>query len=364
MKCTQCGAPIMETSSFCNECGARVEQMFEENKEESIKTEEVDSLSLDETVVINIPEELLREAEEKLKRDQALKQAAIQRAARLEKQAELQRLEEVRKSEEQIKQGVSKNIGGQIEKKTTSEQNLHIKHREIKQVPTSLIGLIIMLIKNPLLSIGELELYIDEGRTIKSMLIFILLSSVITAINFNVILGKLIGGLLGLFGDFLLFFGGGQMSSSNSIELAQDILMMPFVQDSGFAIIIYPILSHVILLCMMCLFLIGVFKVIKKEDVSVIDCFRLMLTPLAILLVGKIVVFLLGLISGTIAAYFYVLMMFAVIAVTILHFINFLGQSRFVIYSVPLIYLISAIMRNGIILQLIKQSMAKYAVYF
>ena len=364
MKCTQCGAPIMGTSSFCDECGARVEPTFEENKEESIKTEEVDSLNLDETVVINIPEELLREAEEKLRRDQALKQAAMQRVARLAKQAELQRLEEVRKSEEQAKQEVNKNIGGKIERQTTRDQNLQIKHREINQVPTSLIGLMIMLIKNPLLSIGELELYIDEGRTIKSMLIFILLSSMITAINFNVVLGKLISGLLGLFGDFLLFFGGGQISSSNSIELAQDILKMPFVQDSGFAIIIYPLLSHTILICMMCLFIIGVFKVIKKEDVSFIDCFRLMLTPLAILLVGKIVVFLLGLISGTIAAYFYVLMMFAVIIITILHFINYLGQSRFVIYSVPLIYLISAIMRNGIILQLIKQSMAKYAVYF
>lgn len=114
----------------------------------------------------------------------------------------------------------------------------------------------------------------------------------------------------------------------------------------------------------MSLFIIGIFKIIKKEDVAWIDCVRLMLTPVSILLIGKIGVFLLSFISGTLAVYFYVLMMFAVVVITILQFINFLGKSILIIYSMPLIYLISALIRNSIILQIVKMSMARYALYF
>ena len=249
---------------------------------------------------------------------------------------------------------------------TSIRRTRHLKKNQtsIDEIPDTIIGLIIMLIKNPLLSLRELELCADEARTIKSLLIFVIAGAGVTAISFNNIMGKFITGLIGLFGDFLLFLGTGYMSASNSAELAQDILEVPFIQDTGFKIILYPVLSHAILICIMCVFVIGVFKVIRKEDIGFIDCFRLMLTPLAILLVGKMIVLLLAVISGTVAAYFYVLMMFAVVAITILHFINFLGKSSWTIYTMPLIYLISALIRNGIILQLIKISMSRYALYF
>lgn len=98
MNCTQCGAPIRDDSGFCDQCGARVERMIEKDEEREPIEQEIESKQgLDSTTVINISEELIREAEEKLKSDQLLKQVAAERAARLEKQAEAQRLEDMQR---------------------------------------------------------------------------------------------------------------------------------------------------------------------------------------------------------------------------------------------------------------------------
>ncbi len=365
MNCTQCGAVIRDDSGFCDQCGARIDQMLEQVEEIATEEKEITTTqSLDTTTTIHIKEELIQEAEEKLKREQALKQAEIERIVMLEKQAELQRLESAQdKIVEKRQEKKSRNRKAQAED-FSMRKAAKRRYRQIDEGPTSIFGVAKLLVRNPLLSIDELESYIDDGQAVKSILLLILAGAIMTAINFNVVIGKLVSGLVGLFGNYLLLMGSSYMGISDSAGLVEDILEMPFVQDSGLKIILYPILSHLILISLMSLFIIGIFKIIKKEDVAWIDCVRLMLTPLSILLIGKMGVFLLSFISGTLAAYFYVLMMFAVVVITILQFVNFLGKSALIIYSMPLIYLISALIRNGIILQIIKMSMARYALYF
>lgn len=366
MNCTQCGAPIRDDSGFCDQCGARVERMIEKDEEREPIEQEIESKQgLDSTTVINISEELIREAEEKLKSDQLLKQVAAERAARLEKQAEAQRLEDMQRQALEVTKAKKDNTR-RVQEETLSRRTpvSRRKSREIEEVPHSLLGLVKILVRNPLLGIDELELYADNRRTIQGVIVFVLVGSAITAISFNTIIAKIVSGLIGLFGNFLLLLGSAYISASDSAALVEDIIEMPFVQDSGLQIILYPILSHLILISLICIFVVGIFRIIIKEGIELIDCLRLMLTPLAILLIGKIGVLLLGFISGTLAAYFYVLMMFAVVVITILQFINFFGKSALIIYSMPLIYLISALIRNGIILQIIKMSMARYALYF
>lgn len=362
MNCTQCGAIIRDHSGFCDQCGAKVEEMLKEiveHQEENRVLEELDA-----TTVINIKQELIQEAEDKLKREQTLKEVEAQRIDILKRQTELQKIENEKAKERDKYLEKTNAIKIASEENTTIRKKTDSGGRRSESKINSTLGVIKLLVKKPLLNIEELELYIDDTQTIKSIVLLAIISSIITVITFNVTIGRLVSGLIALFGNYFLLMGNSYMGTANSLELVEDILEMPFIQDSGFKVILYPLLSHLILISLISLFIIGIFRVIRKEDVTWIDCIRLMLTPLSILVISKVGVLLLSFISGILAAYFYVLMMFAIIIIMVIQFINFLGKSTLVIYTIPLIYLISVLIRNGIILQIIKISMARYALYF
>ena len=220
------------------------------------------------------------------------------------------------------------------------------------------------MVKNPVLSTNDLEWCMSSRNVISDAIKLVVGGAIMTAISFNVIAIRMIHALMVMFGDFFILMGSSVISSSNAEDVTNDIMQTPFMQDTGFKIIMYPLLSHIILIVLMSLMIIGVYKVIKKQDVTFNDCIMCMLTPLSILFVGKILVFLLAFVSGTLAAYAYVLLMPITVVVMIFQLINLLGVSTFNIYTVPILYIVSALVRNTVIMGLIKGSMSAYTLYF
>ena len=414
MKCAQCGALIREASGFCDACGARV-KVSDLSSNSVQQNDEVQEGKVDINLEL-IPANMRAEIEEKYKDNPILKEqiynkiiqmmiqkqqeAAVQgvpatptstdvnnsgnegihNAKVTEEKSTSTKPEEVKSenipeakkglisSKDKRKDKASTNKQEVAEKVTTPKRDRSKKSpsRNTQSIsePTNIFSAIVLMVKNPVLSTNDLEWCMSSRNVISDAIKLVIGGAIMTAISFNVIAIRMIHALIVMFGDFFILMGSSVISSSNAEDVTNDIMQTPFMQDTGFKIIMYPLLSHIILIVLMSLMIIGVYKVIKKQDVTFNDCIMCMLTPLSILFVGKILVFLLAFVSGTLAAYAYVLLMPITVVVMIFQLINLLGVSTFNIYTVPILYIVSALVRNTVIMGLIKGSMSAYTLYF
>lgn len=405
MKCAQCGALIREASGFCDACGARV-KVSDLSSNSVQQNDEVQEGKVDINLEL-IPANMRAEIEEKYKDDPILKEqiynkiiqmmiqkqqeAAVQGVpatptstdvnnsgnegihnAKVTEEVKSENIPEAKEglisSKDKRKDKASTNKQEVAEKVTTPKRDRSKKSpsRNTQSIsePTNIFSAIVLMVKNPVLSTNDLEWCMSSRNVISDAIKLVVGGAIMTAISFNVIAIRMIHALMVMFGDFFILMGSSVISSSNAEDVTNDIMQTPFMQDTGFKIIMYPLLSHIILIVLMSLMIIGVYKVIKKQDVTFNDCIMCMLTPLSILFVGKILVFLLAFVSGTLAAYAYVLLMPITVVVMIFQLINLLGVSTFNIYTVPILYIVSALVRNTVIMGLIKGSMSAYTLYF
>lgn len=409
MKCAQCGALIREASGFCDACGARV-KVSDLSSNSVQQNDEVQEGKVDINLEL-IPANMRAEIEEKYKDDPILKEqiynkiiqmmiqkqqeAAVQGVpaaptstdvnnsgnegihnAKVTEEVKSENIPEAKKGlisskdkrKDKRKDKASTNKQEVAEKVTTPKRDRSKKSpsRNTQSIsePTNIFSAIVLMVKNPVLSTNDLEWCMSSRNVISDAIKLVVGGAIMTAISFNVIAIRMIHALIVMFGDFFILMGSSVISSSNAEDVTNDIMQTPFMQDTGFKIIMYPLLSHIILIVLMSLMIIGVYKVIKKQDVTFNDCIMCMLTPLSILFVGKILVFLLAFVSGTLAAYAYVLLMPITVVVMIFQLINLLGVSTFNIYTVPILYIVSALVRNTVIMGLIKGSMSAYTLYF
>ena len=405
MKCAQCGALIREASGFCDACGARV-KVSDLSSNSVQQNDEVQEGKVDINLEL-IPANMRAEIEEKYKDNPILKEqiynkiiqmmiqkqqeAAVQGVpatptstdvnnsgnegihnAKVTEEVKSENIPEAKKglisSKDKRKDKASTNKQEVAEKVTTPKRDRSKKSpsRNTQSIsePTNIFSAIVLMVKNPVLSTNDLEWCMSSRNVISDAIKLVIGGAIMTAISFNVIAIRMIHALMVMFGDFFILMGSSVISSSNAEDVTNDIMQTPFMQDTGFKIIMYPLLSHIILIVLMSLMIIGVYKVIKKQDVTFNDCIMCMLTPLSILFVGKILVFLLAFVSGTLAAYAYVLLMPITVVVMIFQLINLLGVSTFNIYTVPILYIVSALVRNTVIMGLIKGSMSAYTLYF
>ena len=404
MKCAQCGAQIRESNSFCDECGARVKVRSLSNTSGD-RSNGVQEISLDINLEL-IPANMRTEIEEKYKDDPVLKEQIYKKITQMmidkqqksssQKQAEAninavdtqeskelhnistdsynKQIEGKNKKEEKPREVTqnkrnSLNKDSNLSKKTSTNKRDRTIKKDVKvsksiSEPTNIFSMITLLVRNPLLSNNDLAWCMSGRNVIADAIKLVIGGAIMTAISFNVIAIRMIYALISMFGDFFILMGSSVISASNAEDVTNDIMQTPFMQDTGFKIIMYPLLSHIILMGLMSLLILGIFKILRKQDVTFGDCILAMLTPLAILLVGKILVFLLAFVSGTIAAYVYVLLMGLTVVVMIFQIVNLLGVSTFTIYVVPIIYIVCALVRNIVIMELIKGSMSAYILYF
>ena len=425
MKCLQCGALITEPTGFCPECGARVKVSSSNNNVEK-ESYEVQQEKNDINYNL-IPVKMRAEIEEKYKSDPVLKEQVYRKIIQMmkDKQREVdERTTNIKQSSNELKretenrgiqttdnnnsnQQVNNTVKEQasqyykgekpgegiknIEKSSkknedkdstgTSNHNKKQKNKVQKSSneiskrntvkssrtisePTNIFSEIFMLVTNPTLSTNDLSWCMSGRSVIRDAILMIVFGCIMTTISFKIITLKMIYALISMFGDFFILMGSSVISASNAEDVTNDIMQTPFIQDTGFKIIIYPLLSHIILIILMSLLILGIFRVLKKEEVTFRGCIMSMLTPLAILFVGKILVFLVAFASGTVAAYLYVLLMPITVVIMIFQLVNLLGVSTFTMYTVPIIYIVSALVRNTVIMELIKGSMSAYTLYF
>ncbi len=391
MKCVQCGAPIRESSSFCDECGARVKISSLSNgldqQEHEVQEENTD-INLD-----LIPASMRAEVEEKYKDNPELKEQIYNKIIQMmlqkkqeaeaedkeinsqastsnndEEHREVHNIDENKSSQVVLdnKKSVAPDnvVKEQVTPKRDRSKKTPSRNTQSISEPSNIFSAVLLMIKNPVLSTRDLEWCMSSRNMVADAIKLVIGGSIITAISFQIIAIRMIYALVSIFGDFFILMGSSVISSSNAQDVTSDIMQTPFMTDTGFKIIMYPLISHLILIVLMTLIIVGIYKGVRKQDITWNNCIMCMLTPLSILFVGKILVFLLAFVSGTVAAYAYVLLMPITVVVMIFQLINLLGVSTFNIYTVPMIYVVSALVRNTVIMGLIKGSMSAYTLYF
>ncbi len=335
MNCTQCGAPIEENSGFCDQCGAKVERIKEEQEMAGQQVVVPQEESPSVTAPANEATHKSIMPTQKMHEDLILEEA-IHRENRHK-----------RENIQMFMQPASKYA---LKDKTQQARSYAIveEQNELRLF----MSIIIAILKNPLISSEELKESVKKSYMLFYTLILVIMSGCTTFITYKLASGNFLKGMFSLTTQLGAYF---------ELEpILEDLQASPFIQEAGVKVFSYVVLSHAILMVLMLAILLLIAKVNGNVEMSWHKGMLVFIVVLTVLCAGKLGVLAMTLISGTLGFYFYLLMMLTVLVITVLQFVNLLDEVAFGIYVVPLVYLVSAFIRNKVIMEIIKMSLSKY----
>lgn len=294
MKCSQCGAEISENSSFCTQCGARVQQT--QNMQQDIHLQQSDNLDNE-------------------KNEMAKRMLSI--ASEIEKQ---QMLDKAKHNPDIQASGQGKIA---IKKEHIEAASGWI-HRFIECMQS--------FYKKPVMSIKMLNQSIQELDGILYLFILSAVNSLLNIIDLKVLNLKM-GRILSSIEDFVYMY-------SNTSKY--DVVM---IGSFGIKYFILDIVGFAVSIGLFILMVIGICKSGIKKDIEWAECVKLMIAPVLILTTAKLALGVVIIISVKLAAVVYLMILFSVGVLVILQYINYIGVSAKAIYLLPILYMISNIIR-------------------
>lgn len=119
-------------------------------------------------------------------------------------------------------------------------------------------------------------------------------------------------------------------------------------------VLLIAALSNLLLVCYMTLLTMALYKIVLKIEIEWIECIQLMMMPILIVLLGKVVIFILGLLSIRIAIWLCFTLILLSGFLIVISFINRIGIGTVTTYTIPIIYIICSFSRWTIIFYILK----------
>lgn len=319
MNCTQCGAFINENKRFCTQCGARVESGREVS-----------------------PYEITDEISNK-------QQVKVQKVTVEQEEREFRKIEKVEtgirlpkgipsgmdKSNESIipKQKVRYEVRGDSRQSEVNEEMWFGNSKGI----VGFAELLVTLLAHPMTTGQALYSNFDKKVSCIYVAILITLSSCITYLSFQSISNK----IANLFYDiFDYFFGYG--------------MVQYFLGEIGVQVLMLALLSNILFIGCITGCIMGFYRGILKIDIEWIECIQLMMMPLVFSFFGKVILFAAALVGAKLIIVLGVILGILLGALIIIQFVNRLGISAKVVYTMPLIYLLAVFIKYFFVFQVVK----------
>lgn len=315
MNCTQCGALIDEGKKFCTQCGARIEWEMQvpayERSDEMLGQYE--------------------EKEQEIAGEQALREA---RAVK-----KIEDIVDVPKRNDYISEPVPSQKERHYETRKSRSQVIVNEELELGG-STGIVGfaeLLATLMAHPMTTGPLLYSYFDKNISCIYAAILVILNSCITYLSF----GSISSRIAELFYDvFDYFFGYGTVQY--------------FLGEIGVQVLILSLISSILFIGCIIGCILGLYRGMFKVDIEWVECIQLLLMPLVFAFFGKVIIFAVALVSTKLVIVLGVILSVLVGILTMVQFINRLGISARVVYTIPLIYLFSLFIKYLFVFQIIK----------
>lgn len=301
MNCSQCGAFVEDNMKFCKQCGARIRRSEAEQ------------------------EEKIPSVQDLMAAQEATKEEII---TTRKKPVAIVKPKEKTKTVDKLNQGAQNNRKRHVEQGYDWQYNGGIN---------GFVETLIALVKRPITSSQELYFRLEQKQTLLYMIALLLISGCMSYLNFLTLSNKVATIFYELF-DY--FFGYGTIQY--------------FIEEMSIQVLFFTIGMSVLSIVVMTLMILGLYKGLLKVNLEWIECVELMLMPLVIGFLGKVLFFVVGLISIKLGLIITLIMGVIVGALTILQLVSRLGTDAITVYSVPFIYSLCKLMTLWLGYQMVK----------
>lgn len=296
MNCSQCGAFVEGDMKFCKQCGARIRRT-EADQEEKIPSVQ-DLLAAQQA-----EQEEQQEEQEEIVTAKKKPVAIIkpkEKTKTLSKLTQNNLIQEVQKSRVQVASSYDWRYQGGM---------------------NGFVETLVALVKRPITSSQALYFHLDQKQTLLYMGLLILISGCMSYLNFLTLANK----VATLFYDiFDYFFGYGTIQY--------------LIEAMSIQVLFFSMGISLLSLVSITLLIFGIYKGLLKVNLEWLECVQLMLMPIIVNFLGKIMFFIVGLISVKLGLAIALIMTLLVGALTILQFTSRLGTNAMTVYGVPVIY--------------------------